>query len=139
LGSDVRGRGGRILIRTVADVRVVEFVAGIIGQPFIGTVTALGVERDGEIIGGAVFSFFTRYSLHVTVAGSGFTKGFLADVGHYVFGHLKRLRITVVTEQPRVVRIAERLGGTVTGYLPDEFGEGRDGIVVSIRKDDYRY
>lgn len=99
----------------------------------------MGLEKDGEIIAGVIFNSFEPYSLHVTIAGRGWTKGFLADVGHYVFTELKKERITVVTEQPKVIRIAERLGGQVEGLLRNQFGPGRDGYLIGILKADYRF
>ena len=74
-----------------------------------------------------------------TVAGTSWTKGFLAEVGHYVFSKLNCQRITVITEQPKVVRIAERLGGNVEGLLRNQFGEGRDGYIVGILRNEWKF
>lgn len=75
--------------------------------------------------------------MHVTVAGHGWTKSFLTDVGQYVFGTLRCQRMTAITEQPRIVRIAERLGGQVEGMLRNHFGPGRNAFIVGILKEDY--
>ena len=47
--------------------------------------------------------------------------------------------MTVLTEQTRIVRIAERLGGQVEGLMRNHFGKGRDGFLVGILKDDWKY
>lgn len=123
----------------VNDDRVAVFVAEQLGALFYPPFTCLGIERDGEIIGGVVFNVFEGFDLHVSVAGRGFTKAFMAEVGQYVFGHLGKLRMTIVTERPRVARIAQRLGGKVEGCLRDHFGPGRDAFLVGILKSEYRF
>ena len=121
----------------VTDDRVARFVGERVGASIVPPYTAMGIEHEGEIIAGVVFNHYERFDVHATVAGRGFTKGFLADVGEYVFGQLKCIRITVITEQPKVVRIAERLGGQVEGLLRNHFGPDRDGFLVGILKEDY--
>lgn len=123
----------------VMDDRVTRFVGERVGQIIVPPFTSMGIERQDEIVAGVVFNHFEGFDVHATVAGQGFTKGFLSDVGQYVFGQLKCLRITVITEQPKVVRIAERLGGRVEGLLRNHFGEGRDGFLIGILKQDYRF
>jgi RimJ/RimL family protein N-acetyltransferase len=99
----------------------------------------MGIERDGKVIGGVVFNVFEGADLHVTVAGRGFNRAFLADVGAYVFQQLGCERMTVLTEQARIVRIAEKLGGEIEGLLRNHFGRDRDGYLVGILKDDWKY
>lgn len=123
----------------VTDERVAAFVGERVGAPIIPPFTAAGIEREGAIIAGVVFNGWTGPDVDVTVAGRGFTKGFLAEVGKYVFGQLGCLRMTIITEQPKIVRIAERLGGQVEGLLRSHFGAGRDGFIVGILRDDYRF
>lgn len=123
----------------VTDERVPAFVSALVGKRFVPPFTAMGVERDGEVVGGVVFNVFEGADLHVTVAGRGFNRGFLADVGAYVFQQLGCERMTVLTEQPRIVRIAERLGGQLEGLLRNHFGPGRDGFLVGILREEYKY
>lgn len=123
----------------MTDERVAKFVGervnSIIAPPF----TVMGIESQGEVIAGVVFNNFERYDVHATIAGRGWTRGFLADVGHYVFDQLKCVRLTVVTEQPKVVRLAERLGGQVEGLMRSHFGAGRDAYLIGILKQDWTY
>lgn len=99
----------------------------------------MGIERDGEIIGGVIFNVFEASDVHVSVAGRGWTSGFLAEVGHYAFDILKVERITAITEQTKVVRLAERLGGQIEGLIRSHFGKGRDAFIVGILKEDWKF
>lgn len=47
--------------------------------------------------------------------------------------------MTAITEQPKIVRIGERLGGQVEGCLRNHFGPMRDGYVIGILKNEYRF
>lgn len=123
----------------VDDGRVARFVGERVSATIYPPFTCMGIERRGEITAGAVFNCFTGNDCQVTIAGHGWTRGFLAEVGAYVFGRLGCIRMTVETEQPKIVRIAERLGGKVEGLKRDQFGPGRDGFVVGILKDEYRF
>lgn len=123
----------------VTDDRVAVFVAKACGVVINPPYTCMGIERNGQIIGGVVFNHFEGHDIHMTAAGAGWTKSFLADVGQYLFGQLRLLRVTIITEQPKVVRLSERLGGQIEGLMRDHFGPGRDGFLVGILKDDWPY
>jgi RimJ/RimL family protein N-acetyltransferase len=123
----------------VRDIRVADFVANIVQENFIPPFTCMGIERNGEVIGGVVFNCFTGRDVHVSVAGKGWNSAFLAEVGHYVFNVMERERITVISEQPKVIRIAEKLGGQIEGCLRNHFGPGRDAFIVGILRNEYRY
>jgi len=123
----------------VDDERVARFVGERIERRICPPYTLMGIERDGEIVAGVVFNGFTRNGVDVTVAGTGWTKGFIRAVGQYVFRGLGCLRMSVLTEQPGVVRFAERLGGRVEGLLRNEFGEGRDGYLVGILREEWKF
>lgn len=124
-------------MQIVTDDRVALFVAQRTNTRIIPPFTAMGLDKDGEVIGGVIFNHFTGHDVHITVAGTGWSRGFLAEVGHYVFDTLRCLRMTVVTEQPRVVRLAEKLGGEVEGLLRNHFGPDRPAFVVGILKEAY--
>jgi hypothetical protein len=123
----------------VSDERVIRFVSEVIGVGLFPPQTALGIEKDGQIIAGAVFNCFEGAALHVTVAGHGWTKGFCTAVGEYVFWQLGYERMTVQTEHPEIVRFAERLGGRVEGLLENQFGRGRHAFIVGILADNYKF
>jgi RimJ/RimL family protein N-acetyltransferase len=123
----------------VTDDRVAAFVAGACGVDFIPPWTCMGIEKDGEIIAGVVLNVFEGADVHMSAAGSGWTRGFLADFGNYVFDQLQCERVTAITEQPKVVRLAERLGGEVEGLMRNHFGKGRDAFVIGILKEDWKF
>ncbi|WP_210286982.1 GNAT family N-acetyltransferase [Ancylobacter tetraedralis] len=127
-------------MRTVLDdPRVTVFVGEQLRVLFWPPFRSLGIERRGSITAGVVFNHFEGVDCHASVVGSGFTRAFLADVGDFAFRGMGRRRITVKTEQPRIVRIAERLGGRIEGCLRDHFGEGRDAFLVGILRHEYRF
>lgn len=118
---------------------VARFVSEAIGESFIPPYTTMGIEKDGKIIAGVLFNVFEGKDVHVTVAGKGWTKNFLQEVGRYVYSVLGCERMTVTTEQDSIVSIAKRLGGEVEGRLRNHFGKGRDGVIVGILKEEYRF
>lgn len=123
-------------MKIVDDERVARFVGEKVGRIIVPPFTTMGIERDGEIVGGVVFNGYTREDIEVTIAGR-FTRGFIVEVGRYVFGKLGCLRMSITTEQPKVVRIAERMGGQIEGMKRNQFGPGRDGYILGILKEDW--
>ena len=99
----------------------------------------MGVERGGEIVAGVLFNHFEGADVHITVAGRGWSRGFLRAVGEYVFDQLDCERMTAITEQHDVADLAMRLGAEVEGCLRNHFGYGRDGIVLGILREDWKY
>lgn len=122
----------------VADSRVADFAASFFGE-FCPPYTCLGIERGGRIVAAAIFNHYERTDIHVTVCGRFWSREFLRRVGAYVYGQLGCHRMTAITEQPGVVALAERLGGQVEGRLRNHFGPGRDGIIIGILKEEWRY
>lgn len=121
----------------VTDERVAKFVSENLGFGLCPPWTCLGIEKNGEIIAGTVFNCFEGSDVHVTVSGHGWNRAFLKAVGEYVFEQLGYLRMTALTEQPEVVRFAERLGGQVEGLLRNHFGPGRDAYIIGILKEEW--
>ncbi len=97
----------------------------------------MGIEKDGEIVAGVLFNCFEGAAVHVTIAGTGWTKEFISAVGKYVYGKLGCERMTITTEQEEVADYAERLGGKREGILRSQFGEDRDAIIVGILKSEW--
>lgn len=115
------------------------FVSARLGISVVPPYTSMGIERDGQIVAGVIFHCFEGAAVHITAAGKGWTRGFLWAVGHYVFQQLKCERITFTTEQPEVVALAKRLGAQEEGILRNQFGKGRNGIVLGVLRDEWRY
>ena len=123
----------------VTDERVARFVSARLGFALCPPYTCVGTERHGEIINGVILTGFEPHDVQVTVAGKGWTRGFLEAFGAYVYDQLGVARITFLTEQTGVVRLARKLGGEVEGRMRDHFGEGRDAIIIGVLKRDWKF
>lgn len=123
----------------VTDDRVARFVSEACGVSFVPPYTCMGIERNGHVIGGVIFNVFEGPDVHVSVAGKGWSPSFLKAIGEYVFSVLGCERMTAITENAEVVRLAERLGGQLEGCMRNHFGKGRDGFIVGILKQEYRF
>ncbi|QDP53771.1 MAG: hypothetical protein GOVbin7759_58 [Prokaryotic dsDNA virus sp.] len=119
--------------------RVAQFVSDRLGMALCPPFTALGLERDGVLIGGALFNSFEGADVHVTVAGRGWTRGFLRAVGHYVFEQIGCCRMTFTSEHRPVIKYACRLGGQIEGALRDHYGPGRDGVIVGVLRREWKF
>jgi len=126
-------------MKVVTDERVARFVGEKLNFGVFPPWTAMGIEKDGEIIGGVIFNCFEGNDLQVTVAGRGFGKNFLQNVGDYVYNQLGYGRMTIKTEQESVVKLAERLGGKIEGMLRAHFRNGNSAWIVGILKEEYRF
>lgn len=123
----------------VYDQRVALFVERGVGIRLTPPYVLLGIEKDDEITAGVVFNCFEGADIHVTAAGTGWTRGFLEAVGDYVFNQLGCRRMTFVTSQRRVCRLAEKLGARWEGVMREHFGEGVDGYIYGVLKDEYKF
>lgn len=122
----------------VTDERVARFVSDELGCGLCPPYTCMGVEKDGEIIGGVIFNVFEGKDIHVTVAGTGWDRKFLIAVGEYVFWQLGCNRMTITTNQDRVVNMAVKMGGEIEGRLRKYYPDGREAIIVGILAEDYK-
>ena len=125
--------------KIVADDRVAIFVSEQLGFALCPPFTCLGIERDGEITSGVLFNIFEGPGIHMTAAGTGWTRGFMRAMGEYVFGQLGCIRMTMTTESESVALLAEKMGGKREGVMRSHFGRGRDGIIVGVLAEEYRY
>lgn len=123
----------------VVGERVARFVGERCNRIIYPPFTAMGIERNDQITAGAVFNCYTGNDIEVTVAGGPFTRGFISAVGNYVFEQIGCLRMSITTEQPKVIEIAHRLGAQTEGLKRNHFGKGRDGTVLGILREDWNY
>ncbi|OAZ72435.1 hypothetical protein SRCM100623_00974 [Acetobacter pasteurianus] len=129
----------RVILPFENDGRISVFVAERLGCLFYPPFEMFGLEENGQIIGGIILNCFEGTDIHATVVGGGWTRKFLRLFGWYLFEHLGVLRFTGITEQPNVIDIMERLGGQREGVLRNHFGAGRNGIVLGVLAEEYRY
>lgn len=123
----------------VTDERCAKFVSERLDVAFCPPFSCMGIERGGEIVAAALFNQFEGANVHVSIAGGGWSKGFIEAVGEYVYGQLGCERITVTTGDRAVVGYAKRLGGKVEGVMRSHFGPGKDATIVGILRDEWRY
>lgn len=125
----------------VTDSRVVAYVSSRLGVGICEPCTAMGIEKDGKIVAGAVFNCWTGHDVQLTIASEpgAITRSFLKAMGIYVRDQLGCGRVTFETEQPFVIEMAKRLGAQTEGRKRNLFGPGRDGIVLGILKEDWRF
>lgn len=123
----------------VTDERVARFVGERCGVVVAPPFTAMGIEREGQITAGVLFNYYTVHDIAVTVAGERFNREFLVAVGKYVFVQIGCLRMSMMTEQPKVIDLAIRLGAKVEGVKRDYFGKGRDATMLGILREDWGY
>jgi len=121
------------------DHAVAEFVSKALGFGLCPPYTQLGIVQDRKVIGGVVFNMFEGSDLHFTAAGRGWSPAFMRAVGQYVYSQLGCERMTCITEQPSVARLAIRLGGKVEGTLRNHFGPNRDGTLIGILRNEWKY
>jgi RimJ/RimL family protein N-acetyltransferase len=120
--------------------RVAAFVGTRCGTAIVPPFTALGWERDGDLVAGCIFNVYTGPDIEVTVAAEpgGITRAFIRACGHYVFTQLGCERVTFTTEQPNVINLAHRLAAQTEGRKRHQYGKGRDGIVLGLLREDWK-
>jgi hypothetical protein len=127
--------------RIVVDNRVAAYVAQRCEAQIMPPFTAMGIERNGEIVAGVVFNNFSARDIDVTVAGErgAFTRGFLRAVGAYVFGALDCTRMSITTRHATVCDVAKRLGARMEGVKRDRHGPGQHAYMLGILKNDWAF
>lgn len=126
----------------VTDDRVARFVGERNAQTVIPPYTAIGLERDGEIVAGAIFRNFNGFDIDVLVVGNdakSFPPSFVRAIGRYVFDQLGCLRLSMTTDQTRVVDLAKRLGASVEGKKRNGFGLSKDAILLGVLRDEWKF
>ncbi len=129
----------RVILPAENDGRISCFLADRLNALFYPPFTMMGIEKHGGIIAGVLFNNYEGTDIHATIAGHGWTRRFLREMGRYLFEQIGVERFTGITEHQNVVDIVQRLGGQKEGVLRRHFGPGRDGIVCGVLREEYRY
>lgn len=107
------------------DARLVPWVAERTGGgTFRPDATAIGLERDGELVAAVVFDGFSKADCNMHVASDGskrwLSRGFLAAVFAYPFTQLGLRRVTALVPASNTVALEfdKGLGFVQEGYHP---------------------
>jgi RimJ/RimL family protein N-acetyltransferase len=107
---------------------------------------AMGVVRDGVLIGGIVYFNYRRASIEFHLAGppgwaASIERADISALFAYPFETLgcRRVWCMIRRNNKAARRGAEVLGFKLLGVADDEFGRNRDGIIYSMRRRDCRW
>lgn len=125
--------------RIVHGLPVARYVSSIVGKSIVPPYEAIGIEIDGKIAGGVVFNGYTGEDVEVTVAGTprAWTPAMMRRLAAYAWDELGCLRVTITTENPVVVDLAQRLGAKLEGVKRNHFGPGRHGYLFGVLREEW--
>ena len=126
--------------------RVIPFVDSSIGggEHFPSDCYCLGVDEDGRLIGGVVFTNFDRAGVTLHSAGESaawLNRMFLRAVFSYPFKQLKCRRMTTIcrVDNPHAIKFAEKIGFKREGVLRKADDDGTDLLILGMLKEECRW
>lgn len=123
-------------------VRVLRFVQQHIPLAACAGMTAIGLERDGELVAGVIYEGFNGHNvwMHVAIPGR-ITPAYLRYCFHYPFIELdcKRVSGYVEASNTRARRFDEHLGFQQEATLRGAASDGGDVILYRMTREDCRY
>ena len=103
----------------------------------------LGATRGNEIVGAIYYTNFRRSSIEMGWAGEKgwVTRAHLREIFGYPFNQLGCLRVwgLIHRHNKESRTLAEKLGCRVVGVADDEYGEGQDAIIYSMKRSACRW
>ena len=126
------------------DPRVTEWVAEQVKEDDFGQCSAIGLEKDGNLVAGVVFNWYTGPSIAMHVAGIGkewLTRDFLYRCFAYPFIQLECNRVTglVRTDNFAAQKFDEHLGFVREGVIRRGASDGTDFILYGMLKEECRW
>lgn len=127
--------------------RVMQFVAARTGEDCYRDYTAIGLESDGALVAGVVFTLYTGHDgavmMHVASDGSRqwMTPAYLAACFKYPFLVLRCRRVTglVRADNAAAQRFDEHLGFRREGLIRQGCNDGVDLILYGMLKSECRF
>lgn len=109
-----------------------------------GLATGIGVERDGVIVGAAIFNNYNGACIDAHFASNGkknwITREFLRFSYHYIFNQcgVKRVSGFIAESNKPAVNLARRLGGDLEAVLVDACEDGNV-LVFKMMRDECKW
>ena len=127
---------------TADRTRVLAFVQKHIPLAFVSNMTAVGLERDGELIAGVIYEGFNGHNvwMHCAIPGR-LTREFLHYCFQYPFLELgcKRVSAYVEASNAKARRFDEHLGFKPEARLRGAASDGGDVILYVMTREGCRY
>lgn len=118
------------------------------GEPPERDYEALGVVRDGQIIGAVLYTEYREIApgqhdirMHCAGEPGWLTKKTLRVFFSYPFEDLRCIRVTATVAQgnKRALNMNKRLGFQIEGCIRDGYGAGKDGLLLGLRRADCKW
>lgn len=122
--------------------RVLEFVRKHVPLALVDNMTALGLERDGELIAGVIYEGFNGHNvwMHCAIPGR-LTREFINACFHYPFVQLGCKRVSGYVEASNIKArlFDEHLGFKPEARLRGAASDGGDVILYAMTREGCRY
>jgi RimJ/RimL family protein N-acetyltransferase len=125
--------------------RVMRFVADKVGEKELFGYSAIGLERDGDLVAGVLYEQHNGPNVMMHVASDGsrhwMTPAYMAACFRYPFLQLKVNRVSglVRADNPDAQRFDEALGFKKEGVLREAAADGTDLFLYGMLKRECRY
>ena len=132
--------GARRHLGLVDGPRVGEWVAAQTGGQFRSDAVAIGLEKNGEVVAGAIFDSFNGASVVAHVAAQSVNREWLHAIHWYAF---EQLRVNCVigivsSDNAKALRFDKHLGFREVTRIPNACPDA-DMVILTLNKEDARY
>lgn len=132
--------GARRHLGLIDGPRVGAWVVAQTGGQFREDAVAIGLEKDGEVVAGAVFDSYNGASIMAHVAATQVNRSWLHMIHHYPFAQLGvNCVIGVVSSaNDKALRFDTHLGFVEVARIPGACPDG-DMVILVMQKENARY